>query len=33
MVNKTENGWVIDLDIPIFVGEERLYIEELISSN
>lgn len=32
-VRKTENGWVIDLDIPIFVGEGRLYIEELISFN
>lgn len=27
---KTENGWIVDKEIPIFKGEDREYIERLI---
>lgn len=30
---KTENGWIIDREIPIFKGEDRNYIEKLINFN
>lgn len=30
---KNGNGWVIDREIPIFIGEGREYIEKLIREN
>ena len=30
-ITKSENEWIIDKDIPIFKGEDREYIDRLIT--